>query len=637
MRRKFVAAFVVSFLLCLFLAPAHAQIQPTASITLYVRTEFGQRLKIPPMVTVIPADSGLPMPYSPLFTADGGIILSNLVAGEDYDVTIKAENYQEDRETISLPLGELSSVTRIIYLRPLGEKSDFSKAKGDFLLAPRAEKEVQRGLKDLRSQHFDSARKHLEKALRMAPGNPYVNYVMGMIYLLSKQTAQAKPFLEKSVSIDPRQPPSLLALGTVRFQMADYPGAIEALEQVVRLDATSWKAEWMLADSYLRERNYAKGKEYAERALETGKENAAQAQLLVGEALAGLGERGKAVATLESYLKEHPDDPNAAKIRGFAEALRHPPAAPAKPASEPLSTHAAPPAQAAPHSTQAEPIAPTGVTAAAPPVELPPKKNWAPPDVDAAKPYVISGAACSLSKVLEAAQKNAVQFIDDLQEFSAVEEYQTVEIRRDEQLESPHSRRFNYLVFISKTSPEVFDVQESREAGPGGGGMPGSLADMGAPALALAFHPLFHDDFDWTCEGLGEWKDRPAWVVHFEQRKDRPTSRLAGFSNRQQLHLIPIKGRAWLTENGSQLLHLETDLTHPMTAIGLDREHFAIDYGPVLFRTHKVQLWLPKDVDVYYQYRGHYIHNYHHYTDFKLFWVGTSQKISAPKQTTHPQ
>jgi tetratricopeptide (TPR) repeat protein len=610
-------------------------LQAVGTITIYVRTEFGGRLKIPPMITVTPASSGLPMPYAPTFTADGGIILSNLAPGEDYDIVIKAENYQVDRETISLPLGSVSSVTKIVYLRAIGEKSVIAPGKGDFLLAPRAEKEVQRGLNDLRSRDFKSAGKHLEKALRMAPGNPYVNYVMGMIYLLSSQTAQAKPFLEKSVSIDPKQPPSLVALGTVRFRLGDYPGAIEVLEQAVQLDATSWQAEWMLADAYLRERNYAKGKEYAERALETGKENATQVQPLLAEALAGLGEREKAVATLENYLKVHPDDPNAARIRSYAEALRHLPAAPAKPAAEPPSTHAAVPAQSAQHSQQTEPIAPARVTAAAPPVELPPKENWAPPDVDAAKPYVISGAACSLPKVLKAAQKNAVAFINELQQFSAVEEYQTVEIKRDEQLERPQSRQFNYLVFINKTSPDVFDVQESREAGPGGRGIPGALADMGAPALALVFHPIFHDDFNWTCEGLGEWKDQPAWVVHFEQRKDRPTSRLAGFSiASQRLYLIPLKGRAWLTQDGSQLLHLETDLTHPMTSLGLDREHFAINYGPVFFRTHKVQLWLPKDVDVYYQYRAHYIHNYHHYTDFKLFWVGTSQKISAPKETT---
>ncbi len=608
--------------------------QNTGSITIYVRSEFGQRLTIPPQVTLTPVSSAMPMQYMPVFTGDGGIIFSHLTPGEDYDLVIKADGYQVTTVTISLPLVNDASVEQIIYLRPLGEKSLSPSAKGQYVLAPRAEKEVQRGLGDLRSQDFDSARKHLEKALQMAPGNPYVNYVMGVIYLLSKQAAQAKPFLEKSVSMDPKQPPALLALGTVRFQLADYPGAIEVLEQAVQLDATSWKAEWMLAASYLRERNYAKGKEYAERALQTGKEDAAPVQLLLGEALAGLGEREKAVTTLENYLGAHPNDPNAAKIRSFAERLRHPPVVAAKPAGEAVSTQAAAPGQAAPGSSQTVPAASLGITASAPPVELPPKQNWAPPDVDAVTPFVISGAACSLSKVLAAAQKKAVEFVKELQEFSAVEEYQSVEIKRDAQLEKPQSRQFNYLVFIEQTRPDLFNVQESRDASLGRGNIPGLLADIGAPALALAFHPMLRDDFDWTCEGLGDWKGKPAWVVHFEQRKDRPTSRLAGFSTpSQQLYRLPLKGRAWIAEHGGQVLHLDTDLAHPMKPIGLAREHFAIDYQPVSFQTHKAQLWLPEDVDVYYQYQGHYIHHYHHFTDFKLFWVGTSQKIAAPKQT----
>lgn len=49
----------------------------------------------------------------------------------------------------------------------------------------------------------------------MAPGNPYVNYAMGMSYLLAKQLTAAGRYLEESVSVDPNQVPSLLALGTV--------------------------------------------------------------------------------------------------------------------------------------------------------------------------------------------------------------------------------------------------------------------------------------------------------------------------------------------------------------------------------------------------------------------------------------
>ncbi|HEV2490066.1 MAG TPA: tetratricopeptide repeat protein, partial [Candidatus Acidoferrales bacterium] len=607
MRQSLLAAATFALLLLASASPAPAQRQKnTGSITIYVKDELGKRLTIPPQITVTPISSGMPMPYAPLFTGDGGIVFSHLVPGEDYELIIKADGYRVTTENISLPLGSDAAVTDIVYLKPLNPDNSFSLPKGQYILAPRAEKEVQHGLDDLRDSKFDSARKHLEKAMQMAPGNPYVNYVMGMIYLLSKQAAEAKPFLEKSVSIDPKQPPALLALGTVRFQMADYPGAVQVLEQAVQLDATSWKAEWMLAGAYLRQKNYAKAREYAERALQVGKQNAEQVQILLGEALAGLGEREKAADTLQGYLTAHPTDPNAAKIRGYVETLRQPLAPAVVPVAEGSATMAD-------HSAMEEEGVPASapiIPASAPSVDLPPKENWAPPDVDAAKPYVVFGVACSLPNVLEAAGKNAIQLVTDLQQFSAIEEYQSVEIKQNEQLEKPETRMFNYLVFIEQIRPGLFHVGESRDARLGTTDVPGPLHDEGAPGRVLVFHPNFKNDFEWTCDGLGEWKDRPTWVVDFQQAPDRPTSTLAGYQTSSQLTLLPLKGRAWISQTGGQVVHLETDLTRPMPELGLMRQHFAIDYEPVSFQTHKVQLWLPESVDVYYQYRGHYMHNY---------------------------
>ena len=70
----------------------------------------------------------------------------------------------------------------------------------------------------------------------------------------------------------------------------------------------------------------------------------------------------------------------------------------------------------------------------------------------------------------------------------------------------------------------------------------------------------------------------------------------------------------------------------PVEPVGLKRQHFVIEYAPVSFTAHKVTLWLPESVDVYIQYQSHYLHHQHRFSNFKLFWVGTSQKIEPPKQ-----
>ncbi len=423
---------------------------PRGTITVYIRNEQGEPISVVPTISL-----SLPGVVACLVSSQqygNGWVFTNVEVGDTYEVDVKADGYQPATETVELVGVEAGQgVNVIVFLRPLAERLNFRPPTGQFVLAPRAQKEVEKGMKDLRDAKIPSGQKHFQKALAMAPGNPYVNYVMGMSYLIAKQSPQARPYLEKSVSIDPKQPAALLALGTLRFQSADYAGAIQMLNQDLQLDPSSWKADWMLADSYLRQRDFAQARSHAEKALAVGKQKATAVQLVLGQALAGLGDQVNAVTALQTYLGAYPNDPNAAKIQSFIVRLQ-------QPAGLVKTAAAEGPSVAAPSA----PSETLGFAAPAPPVELPPKENWAPADIDAEKPFVISGAACPLAKVLDEAGKNAVRLVTDLQEFSATEEYEAVEVKRDERLETPITRSFSYLVYIETPRPRIIEVKEIR-------------------------------------------------------------------------------------------------------------------------------------------------------------------------------
>lgn len=595
------------------------------TITVYIRNEQGEPLDVIPNIS-LSSERGQ-VPGYPQGSASSGWVFSDVEVGDQYEVDVKADGYQPASETVTLVGAEGQNADVIVFLRPLDEQLNFHPPTGQFVLAPRAQKEVEKGMKDLQNARIPSAQKHFQKAVGMAPGNPYVNYVMGMSYLIDKKLSDARPYLEKSVSIDPKEPPALLALGTLRFQLSDYASAIQTLSQDVQLDASSWRAEWMLAASYLHQRDFEQARIHSEKALAIGNEKANSVQLVLGQALAGLGDRQGAAKALQVYLAAYPRTPNANKIQGFIAELQKPPA--------PVVM-----AATAQPSSVAKPLAPSEAMAILPPapaVEVPPRQNWAPVDVDAEKPFVISGAACPLAKVLDQAGKNAQRLVSDLQEFTATEEYQSVELKHDERLETPDARTFNYLVYFETPRPQIIELKEIRNNNLGPADMPGRLADMGTPALALAFHPVYRDDFTWRCEGLGEWKDQPAWLLHFEQRSDRPTSLLAAYETPNEEFALPLKGRVWVSTKTGQVVRLEDDLVHPIAEVGLARQHSVIEYKPVSFTSHNVTLWLPESVDVYIQYQGHYLHHQHQFSNFKLFWVGTSQKIAPPKQAADKQ
>lgn len=296
--------------------------QGTGWIMVYIRGEHGSIVPASalPQMTLTSSDNS-PVTQTPRMVGNGWAF-SGLATGVTYDLEVKADGYQPARELVTVPAMDFGSATVTVFLKPLDEQLLFRPPTGAFVLAPRAQKEVEKGLRDMSSSKIPSAQKHFLNAIHMAPGNPYVNYVTGMSYLLAKQLPLAQPYLEESVSVDPNQVPSLLALGTLRFDEGNYSGAIDVLNKAVQLDPASWKSQWILSGSYLHQRDYQQAREHAEKALATGKEAANRVQLILGEALAGLGERQRAIAAFEAFLTDYPTDPSVPKIRGWVENLR---------------------------------------------------------------------------------------------------------------------------------------------------------------------------------------------------------------------------------------------------------------------------------------------------------------------------
>jgi Flp pilus assembly protein TadD len=410
------------------------------SAIVYLRTEDGQKLPDAalPVLRISADASDTTLPNQPQIDGDGWII-NGLPIGNAYHLTATANGYQTAREAFEIPQVDGTVANVIVFMKPMDQSLIFRPPNGAFVLAPKAQKEVQHALEDLQQGKMVSAQKHAEKALQLAPGNPYVQFVMGMTYLLNKEMDSAKPYLEKSVSIDPTQPVALAALGGLRYQQGDDKGAIEVLTKAVQLDPRSWKSEWYLACSYFRQRQFKESRDHAQQALKVGKERAKLAEVVLGEAQADLGERENAIATFEKFATENPKDPNTKDVLHWIEILRKPSVEGALPnealVSAPLSTVGA------------------RANLPLPSIEIPPREDWAPKDIDAVQPFVISNASCSLPKILESAGKNAENLVKNLQEFSATEDFQEIEVKRTGEFERPVARSFTYLVFIDQVSP----------------------------------------------------------------------------------------------------------------------------------------------------------------------------------------
>lgn len=634
------------------------EIVSTGTIYVRVRSAIGGPLRSEPSVVLTTGQVDGPVTGLPTQMSQDEWEFTNLQVGADYEIRVDADGYQPEQKFAHLPPFDQTTIRVDFWMQP-SDSPNAAPPPGHFLLAPAAQREVQQATHDLQKNKLDSARKHLGKALVLAPGNPGVNYLMGLSLLRANRVAEATSYFQQAISIDPSQVAALLALGTIRYRQGDFAGAVQILTEAVAAAPDSWQAEWMLASACLGARQGEQARLHAERALKLGKKKAVRVNLLLGDALERLGENAKAQAAFEEFLKEDSHDAEAAAARREVAKLKLLPAksAPVDEAAPSLPASAAQPAETTSHATSppsasvksaflpgdisslAPPEPKSGASLSPllvplpPPVDLPPPVNWAPPDVDAVHPSLVSGAACPLPAILKRAGRSAITLVENLQEFSATEDYQSVEIGHGVKVGEPLERKFRYMAFIHHVRPELFSVEELRQPSLHAAHIDGQWVGIGSPALALAFHPLFRKDFDWQCEGLGEWRGQPAWLVHFSQSPSQPVSLLHVFVAGSEQYPIPLKGLAWVGEKNGQVLHLETDMVKPQPRLELAREHFAIDYKLVRFRSHPVSLWLPEDVNLYIAYRHRYYHSYSRFTDFQLFWVGAGQEIGKPKQT----
>ncbi|HTZ48000.1 MAG TPA: hypothetical protein VMH20_10430 [Verrucomicrobiae bacterium] len=173
--------------------------------------------------------------------------------------------------------------------------------------------------------------------------------------------------------------------------------------------------------------------------------------------------------------------------------------------------------------------------------------------------------------------------------------------------------------------------REYRTPAKGGHEFPASGQDTGQVALALIFLPNMQTDYQMSCEGLGKWKEQAAWLVRFQQRKDKPGRTLQIYSQ-GEMHRAMLKGRAWISAENGQILHLETKLMEDIPAISLSGSIISVEYAPVMFQSKNVELWLPRTIEAYWTISSHRIILYHTYRNFRLFAVETEQNIQKPKE-----
>ncbi len=583
-----------------------------SSVFVGVREASGIPLVQPAMVKLVCPLAGLELSRP---AKDSGPIAQfvHIPAGE-CNVEVSAAGYKPAREHTEV----LQSVTNriqyvYVYLHPESESA--AAAARPPVVPLGLIKEMDKAMEAMQKKHDADARKRLDKAARMSPANPDVAYLQGMVELDQRNFPAAEQFFQKAVNSSRAQDRALLELGYVQVESNQPAAAVQTLEKVLQMNAASERGHLLLAKAYMRLREYPKAQEHAQRAAAFNSENTASARTLLAQILAAQGNREGAKFQFEGVLRDYPKTLSASLARDSLASL----------------------AKTTPESSTevAVPLA-TANAALLPSVSAASVTPWAPPSVDASVPGVAADVTCSADDVVEHTSKSTSRQLENLEKFLATEHIQHEEVNARGEVSQIRDKNFSYMVFIEHAKDGLVFLDEKRDGGTGTDSFPTSLATVGLVSLGVdVFHPGFAKALDFKCEGLGQWRGKAAWILHFEQKHD-VKSYLRLWETKTKTVEIPLKGRVWVAASSYNVLHVESDLREPMKELELMRDHLAIDYGPVNFQNGKTELWLPWYADMYLELHGRRYHHNHTLSNFSLFAVDTSDKINLPKEAPPP-
>ena len=622
--RRRILMFMFGLLLCLILpahgpeaaqrtgtqAPSAPGLSEGARLTVYVRDENGSSFSGLAMVTLQHLTS---QTLSTGPTTGGKAIFDELGPGE-YTAVVDAPGYVTASERVNITLPNQQEQV-IVTLKRDNDSLMASAPAGPPMLSPKLQKELSRTAEALQANNLDAARKHLDTAYHLAPSNPEVNYIRGLLADRQGNLASAQASWEKTIALDPKHSLAMLGLAAILARSADFAGAKSYLERVLQSDPNSWHAYHLLASICIRQGDYQEAVTHAERSLDLGKKLANSARLTLAEALIAQGQRERAEATLQTFLKAGPSPAQAEIANGMVRKLK----------SDTLSLE---------HSTAGDSV-PSAEATKLPDLPLlkPDLPKWFPANVDDSVPAVEDGVSCSTQEILDGTANRVREFMNSVDRITATEILDHQVVNEWGLPTREEKRSFEYVVSISKIREGYLSVQEYRNGTQDLGVFPDSIATIGLPAAVLVFHPFYRDDYDMTCEGLGRWKGHLAWQIHFAQKQGK-SSRIRGYRAGLNAPSTPValKGRAWIDKDTLQLVRIETDLQAPMPEIKYLAEHMDIEYGPVKFHKQNETMWLPMTADIYFSLRGRRIRRRNVFQKYLLFSVEEKQSISAPKE-----
>lgn len=184
------------------------------------------------------------------------------------------------------------------------------------LLVPNnARKEFEKAEKEVRNNHPEAAKPHLEKAVAEYDKYAAAWNELGRIYSTGKETERASEAYEKAIAADRQYTPPYMALATLELQSRQYEKAVETAGKLLQLDPSVGYASFIQAVGNFNLNRLDAAEKSAREAEKGPHENIPQVHALLADIFMQKQDYSNAAIQMRAYLQESPQGQFAEQMK----------------------------------------------------------------------------------------------------------------------------------------------------------------------------------------------------------------------------------------------------------------------------------------------------------------------------------
>jgi hypothetical protein len=222
------------------------------------------------------------------------------------EVRVSVPGYMPVSKTITDPADMTGVEIGTLRLTRLAGVSGSSISVTSLQVPDGARKEFEKGDKDARNNHPDSATLHLEKAVAQYDKYAAAWNKLGNLYAANKEIEKSRQAYEKAIAADPHYIPPYLGLASMEMQNQEIEPAVETAGKALELDPSIAVANFIQAIGYFRLNRLDAADKSAQMAEKGPHQSMPDLHALHAKILLQKQDYPNAAAQIRAYLKEFP-------------------------------------------------------------------------------------------------------------------------------------------------------------------------------------------------------------------------------------------------------------------------------------------------------------------------------------------